>query len=470
MDLLSHGLLGAATAQAAAGKGEIRIASGVGAASALLADADAFIRSSADPLLYIEFHRHFTHSLLFIPIGAAIAAMLLWPLLRHRLSFARLYLFAFLGYGLAGLLDACTSYGTHLLWPFSDARTAWSIISVLDPAFWVLLAVHVVTGFLRREPRAGRIGLVLAGLYLALGTVQHQRALAEARAMAAERGHVPERATVKPTMANLLLWRSIYVTDDVVHVDAVRVGLWSGRQRYPGGQAPLVRPSDMNDAAPAGSRAYRDIERFSYFSDDLLTRSPEDPWVLGDARYAMLPNELTSLWSIRVDPARPEVAGLAFSAAIVYLVIYGLMDAGAFGAAVAFRERGGGYFINDYAGLWTRSPALALMMAGFMVSLAGAPPVAGFWAKLFVFQVTMDANVYWLAVVMAINVVIAAWYYLLVVKKMFLEAPEDETTFEVSPLLRVATGVAAVALVVAFLYPRLITDVAERSAEFFALR
>ena len=171
-----------------------------------------------------------------------------------------------------------------------------------------------------------------------------------------------------------------------------------------------------------------------------------------------------------VDPARPEVTTLAFSAAIVYLVIYGFMDAGAFGAAVAFRERGGGYFISDYAGLWTRSPALALMMAGFMVSLAGAPPMAGVVAKLFVFQATIEANVYWLAVVMGINAVIAAWYYLLVVKKMFLEAPEDETTFDVSPLLRVATGIAAVALVVAFVYPPLITDVAERSAAFFALR
>ena len=75
MDPVTHALLGAATARVALARPLGRAAWLPGAAGALLPDADAFIRSASDPLLYAEFHRHFTHSLVFIPLGAAIAAV-----------------------------------------------------------------------------------------------------------------------------------------------------------------------------------------------------------------------------------------------------------------------------------------------------------------------------------------------------------------------------------------------------------
>jgi inner membrane protein len=305
MDLLSHGLLGAATAQAGARASEARIASAVGFGAALLADVDALVHSPTDPLLFLEFHRHFTHSLIFIPIGALIATLLVWPFLRSRLPFRRLYLFAFLGYALAGIVDACTSYGTHLLWPFTDARTAWSVIAVVDPMFTALLAVPVVAGIVSRRPAAGRVALAIAVGYISIGVLQHQRALGETHALAHGRGHEPVLATVKPTMGNLLLWRSIYVADGVVHVDAVRAGLLSGVSHYAGQSAALIRPEEVR-SLPAGSRMQRDIARFAYFSDHLLTLHPEDGHVIGDARYAMLPTSLTPLWAVRIDPAAPE--------------------------------------------------------------------------------------------------------------------------------------------------------------------
>ena len=135
MDLLTQGLLGSVLALSAANKNESRSAALTGFAAAVVADADVLIGSSGDPLMNLEFHRHFTHSLVFIPAGALIAALLLWPLLRKRLEFRRIYLYALLGYATSGLLDACTSYGTHLLWPFNDERIAWSIIAIIDPAF-----------------------------------------------------------------------------------------------------------------------------------------------------------------------------------------------------------------------------------------------------------------------------------------------------------------------------------------------
>ena len=158
----------------------------------------------------------------------------------------------------------------------------------------------------------------------------------------------------------------------------------------------------------------------------------------------------------------------AFQSAMFYLAIYGIMDAGAFAAAISFARKGGTYFVDDYAGLWHRSPALALLLAGFLVSLAGAPPMAGAWAKLFVFLAAIEAEVIWLAVVMGINAVIAAWYYLAVVKTMFFQAPAEQTRVEVPYLLRVAMGVAALILFAAFVLPTVVAEMAENSVFFGA--
>ena len=164
-----------------------------------------------------------------------------------------------------------------------------------------------------------------------------------------------------------------------------------------------------------------------------------------------------------IDPGSPAVSRQALESALVYIAIYGVMDLGAFAAAVAYARRGGTYFIDDYAGLWQRSPVLATLLTGFLLSLAGAPPMAGAWAKLFVFLAAINAQVYWLAVVMGVNAVIAAWYYLAVVKRMFFEAPQLEAPVEVPYLLRAAMGVAALALLVVFVYPPVVTQLAERS-------
>jgi len=169
-----------------------------------------------------------------------------------------------------------------------------------------------------------------------------------------------------------------------------------------------------------------------------------------------------------ISPGNIEASRQAFQSAVIYLSIYGLMDAGAFAAAVAFGRRGGSYFIDDYTGLWQRNPALAVMLAGFLLSLAGTPPMAGMWAKVFVFLATIEAEVYWLAIVMGINAVIAAWYYLAVVKRMFFEAPapEMEGEVEVPYLMRTALGAVTLVLVAAFVFLPVVSDLAERSTWF----
>ena len=153
MDPISQGALGAVAGASCADRTTVRKAVAVGGAAGMLADADIFISSASDPLLIIEYHRHFSHSLVFIPLGALLCAGVFWLLTakRWQLSFRQLYLFSLAGYSTSGLLDACTSYGTHLLWPFSDARTAWSIISIIDPIFTVMLLIAIVTGALEQR-------------------------------------------------------------------------------------------------------------------------------------------------------------------------------------------------------------------------------------------------------------------------------------------------------------------------------
>ncbi len=306
MDLLTQGLLGASLAQAGAQKNEIRIATGVGFFAGLLADADILIQSSNDPLLTVEFHRHFTHSIFFVPFGGFIAALILWPLLRRQLSFTRLYLFCFLGYCLSGALDALTSYGTHLFWPVSEARVAFNIISVIDPIFTLILLIAVAYACKKDVVFAARAGLVVAGAYLLFGWVQLQRAEATAVALADSRGHVTERLLVKPTLANLVLWRSIYETEGKFYVDAIRVGLFSEPRIYPGESIKKFMIEQHFDQFSRDSVLAKDISRFTIFSGGFVATQPEHPNLLIDVRYSNLPTTIAPLWGIEMDLHDPN--------------------------------------------------------------------------------------------------------------------------------------------------------------------
>ena len=301
MDILTQGLLGGTLALSLAKKTEARRAAAIGFAAALLADADVLISSPGDSLTNVEFHRHFSHALIFIPLGALLAALLLWPLMRRHLPPRRIYLFALLGYATAGLLDACTSYGTHLLWPFSDSRVAWSIIAIVDPLFSLILLLGA--GFALRNRRRGpaRLALALAGVYLLFGTWQHHDALRQARELAQQRGHAVERAIVKPTMANLLLWRSVYESAGVFYVDAIRLGLLGPDRVYPGASTPRFDVArDRQDIAP-GSTLWRDVERFSRLAGGFVAADPARGGLLIDIRYSMLPISLTPMWGLDLN-------------------------------------------------------------------------------------------------------------------------------------------------------------------------
>ncbi len=326
MDPFSHGITGALLAQSAARPQSVRTAAAAGAIGAMLVDLDILIRSGNDPLLNLDFHRHFTHALVFIPVGGLLAALVLWPLLQrphwHRgllepVAFARLYLFGTLGCATAGLLDAATSYGTHLLWPFSDARTAWSVISIIDPVYTLLGAAVLLYVLLKRQPAVAWVGVILLLAWPGLGWLQQSRASLALDAVVDARGHRVERRVVKPSFGNLLLWRGVYEYDGHFYVDAYRAGPFSAVRFYPGGVERVATPEVITNAVNARGTAHeallRDIDRFAGFSDNYLTlqEMSDEPGclVLGDIRFAMLPYRVDPLWGLVICPgAEPNVA------------------------------------------------------------------------------------------------------------------------------------------------------------------
>ena len=307
MDLLTQGLVGAGLAQAGTRRDEIHLATGIGLVAGLLADADVLIQSSSDPLLQIEYHRHFTHSIFFIPLGALFAALLLWPVIRRQLPLSRIYLYSLLGYSLAGFLDVCTSYGTYWFWPLLDQRMAFNLISIVDPLFTGALLIGVILGWRRKTPAASRVALLLAGCYLLLAWFQHDRAQQEMFNVATARGHSIERALVKPTMGNLLLWRSIYEAGGRFYVDALRIGI-SETKVFTGESVDRFNQdiASASAAVPENSTLAADIKRFVDLSDGFVISHGDTGKRLGDVRYSMLPTSSKPLWGIEFDPVFPE--------------------------------------------------------------------------------------------------------------------------------------------------------------------
>ena len=298
MDPLSQGTVGAAFAQSAANKTNIAKVSIVGFLAGLAPDLDVFIRSSTDPVLFLEYHRQFTHSLIFIPLGALIVSAFVFPLVRKSLSFKTTYAASFLGYATHGLLDACTSYGTLLFWPFSNERITWNNISIVDPLLTIPALVFLAVAVKTNRRRFGFLAVGWIVSYLALGFVQYERALSSGLKLAQSRGHSAARMTLKPSFGNLILWKSIYQHEDRFYVDAIRAGrtlTWC-----PGESIKIFDYQYHLSELEKDSQQMKDIERFRWFSQDYLGFD-DDKNLVTDVRYSMVPNQIAPMWGLVID-------------------------------------------------------------------------------------------------------------------------------------------------------------------------
>ena len=120
------------------------------------------------------------------------------------------------------------------------------------------------------------------------------------------------------------------------------------------------------------------------------------------------------------------VSSLGVAAAVFYLLAYVITNLAAFGAVAAFSRISGSDEISDYAALSRRAPGLSLVMLVAFLSLAGMPPLGGFVAKVFVFAAAVKSNLVWLAMVGVLNSIVGLYYYLIVLKVVYLYRSEDE--------------------------------------------
>lgn len=302
MDPLTHVLLGANLSYLAFGRSLGRAAAAVGGLAAFAPDADVFIQSASDPLLAVEYHRGFTHALAFAPVGAALVAAL-WlvsPAWRSR-RWLVLWAAGTLAYLSHMLLDAATTYGTQLFWPFSKHRTGWDVIAIIDPPFTLVLLAGLLLALVRQRLRPALITLTLCAGYIAWGSIQHSRATAAQQAIAAARGHTIERYEVMPTLANNIVWRALYIHQGRIYSDRIRVGWLSGPEVRAGWSIPLLQLTGLtpSESARNGRAAF---QRFAWFSDDWVARSPGDSTLLADMRYSLSAEAFDPIWGIRFTP------------------------------------------------------------------------------------------------------------------------------------------------------------------------
>ncbi|TLD68906.1 metal-dependent hydrolase [Phragmitibacter flavus] len=321
MDPITHATLGIACAVALTSKRELRRAAAlVGLSAGMLPDVDIFFRSSTDPLFSLEYHRHFTHSVIFAPVIALLAVVFVWGSYRlggKKIEAGRLMipaLAAALGHGFC---DVWTSYGTRSWWPFSDERVTLDWISVIDPVLTLPLLVGAVLAWVWGSQRTAGVALAGVAIYLSLCQVQKSRAEVALQDWLAKEGlPMPDRSTVKPSMGNIIVWRGMVVHGQTFRVVALRCGI-SGPVKLLAGESQSMFRSDQEAVEalglPEGSVQARAVQRFSHFSDGWIGMHPSDTQTIGDLRYAAMPNEVLPLWGIRLNAQTPDApVGLSY--------------------------------------------------------------------------------------------------------------------------------------------------------------
>ena len=150
---------------------------------------------------------------------------------------------------------------------------------------------------------------------------------------------------------------------------------------------------------------------------------------------------------------------------IIYLAIYLAMTLGTFACILAMRRKGRMVEdIDQLSGLSSTSPMMAFLLAMLLFSLAGIPPLAGFFAKFYVFLAAINSGLYTLAVIGVLLSVVGAYYYLRIVKIMYFDAPAER--FEPMPgLLAVVLGASGLFILFYFVDPAPLVDVAEAAAK-----
>jgi NADH-quinone oxidoreductase subunit N len=177
--------------------------------------------------------------------------------------------------------------------------------------------------------------------------------------------------------------------------------------------------------------------------------------LLGYSSIAQAGYLMVGLAAVGMSPVTDSVAR---GTILFFLASYTLTNLGAFAAIIAISNKLGSDLIEDYSGMIKRAPLLALGLSLCLISLIGMPPAAGFIAKFWLFKGAVENGLLWLVIIAVLNSVISAYYYLRVVKVMWLGEPASEEKVPSSGALRVALAISCLGvLLLGTVVPGLLT-------------
>ena len=153
---------------------------------------------------------------------------------------------------------------------------------------------------------------------------------------------------------------------------------------------------------------------------------------------------------------------------LFYFLTYLFANVGAFAVVIIFSNLTNSDALEDYDGLSRRSPLLAFALLIFFLSLAGVPPLAGFIGKLYVFVAAMNEGLVALVVIGGINIVISMYYYLIVIKRVYINMPKDNTPVPVSFPMRLVLFTAIGGVLFLGIYPKAFIEISVAATNLFA--
>lgn len=339
------------------------------------------------------------------------------------------------------------------------AASAAEMVALFLALELLAINLYVLAGLARRGPAASiagfgylsagaaSSGLLLYGLALLFGLTGETRLAAAGHALAA----------VTPNQAAVMLTLSLLLGGF-----ALRMGLLPARWWTRGFEVgvPLRVVMFIESVGVVAAFAVFGRLAATTFSGSKIAYPA---MIAGVAAVAMTAGNLLALTQTSVRrllaystiaqagfalAAFTDVRGTGISALLVFLVALALTSAGAFGAVIAYARSIHSDAIRDLAGMSRWSPGLAIALAVALLSLAGLPPVAGFFGKLLVLQAAVNGGYAWLAVVGVVNIVLAAFGYLRVVRTIFIDPPVFEvTSAHLDRGIRAAVGLATAGIV-----------------------
>jgi NADH-quinone oxidoreductase subunit N len=158
------------------------------------------------------------------------------------------------------------------------------------------------------------------------------------------------------------------------------------------------------------------------------------------------------------------------SAVLIYFVVYLLMNLGAFYSVMVIAEKTGSEDIDSYKGLGYRAPFIGVALTVFLLSLTGIPPTAGFIGKLYLFASLIEAKWFWLAIVGVLNSVVSLYYYVRIIRNMFLRSPEGSSEpLKISFAQLIVVLIMLIPTLLLGLYFGPLVDLAQASVSMFGL-